>query len=768
MMKKTLVFLITLLMIAIFPPLLGAKNIDSANEKKTQVLTLKELFNGVSYEDSIEPTPSSITPIILPDNLEPIIVKMPVPDSQHSWEFLSTSSPIANSKPSFAFPIGVGSIAYGGNTFNIQIGLGQFTGPVDVYFGLVAPAIDPKNVYFLRSDDSLQSFSVEDLRKRKIKKLEKILSNLHGIQPWRKSTIDNISMSLTGNIQTSSLPSGQYDIFLVASKAGDTNLFYEWKTSVKIVNYRIPSLNIFPLRPSPWDIIHLSGDLTITQVMPVQVLDGAPFMPLIVGKSTVFRVKIKSTFVAPVNASVRLTLPSDSWSVVNKTGDYIETIPYQPDTFGPFTIKPGDNEIILPHIPQGQENNELSASNPYGIIKGRFVGSPLAFWSGPDVRALPCPASNKVPTRLTVTIDPDNSVVETNEENNLYSYGADAIYYYPLETKPWRFLFVPSQVPASSGTCIPHLGTQNNNMGIFAETSRRALEFVLATFPIADSEIKYAMWFPTRIVSCSDNPNQLCGESITQGQNEGPGAFFQRIDQIAKSISPDIFGVATSCGKGGQMSYGVDPFLLGEGNIFNMAHEFNHVVTGMGDIYTLDCNGDWSEAYCENDSTIPPTRRYCCDPDDSQPQMPFCYYDATLTMQCGPYQKNCVKDCDNDIPLGSSWNDCWSVCDRLCPPSTPNETLFITPDGRTTFPASKGFWTNKWMDIDPSNFTYFMDEATATSWTVVQSSRYHCKNEIYQDGWINLIRNDRFVDCTCCSNGTCPELHDLFCAWYCR
>jgi len=764
-MKRTLVFSMTLSIILAFSSLLGAENIDSANNEKTQILTLKELFNAVSSEATIEQTRNSPTLAILPpfDLIpDPIIVKMPVPDSQHSWEFLSTPSPIANSKPSIAFPIGVGSLAYGGDTFNIQIGLGQFTGPVDIYFGLAAPAIDSKNVYFLRSDDSLQSFSVEDLRKRKIKKLEKILSNLHGIQPWKKNTIGNISMSLTGNIKASDLPSGQYDIILIASKAGDTNFFYEWKTSAKITNYRIPDLNIYPLWPSIWDIIDLAGDLTITQVMPVQALDGTPFMPLIVGKGTIFRVKIKSTFVEPVNASVRWTLPSDSWSVVSKTGDYTAPIPYQPDTFGPFTIQPGDkNEIILPHIPPGHKNNDLSPSDPYGMIRGRRTAL-LGLCGGPDVRALPCPASKNVPTRLTVEIDPDNSIIETNELNNIFSYGADTIYYYPLETKPWSFLFVPTQIPENTG--LPHLGTSADNWGVLAATAQTSVEYVLATSPIADGEITYCMWPATQLVQCADNPAQLCGAAMTRGPTDDSTLFLQSIDRLAKSITPDTFGIALVCGGGGQHLGGAEAFYLGEDNPFNMAHEFIHSVTGMGDIYTLDCNGDWIEAYCEDASQTPPTRRFCADPDDAQIEMPFCYFDQSNAIVCDPYQKNIVATCDNDVDPWTGVNSCRSVCLGIC---NQNEQLHMTPDMRPIHRAAKGFWTNRWVDIDPSTSRYFMDEANKTAWTVFQSSYSHCLDEWFQDGWINLIRKDRFVDCTCCSDGTCPELHDLFCA-YCR
>src|SRR5512139_751470 len=58
-------------------------------------------------------------------------------------------SPIINSDPSKAMPIGIGAAAIGGETVALQIGIGQFSAPVDIYFALTAPAIDPVNMYVL-------------------------------------------------------------------------------------------------------------------------------------------------------------------------------------------------------------------------------------------------------------------------------------------------------------------------------------------------------------------------------------------------------------------------------------------------------------------------------------------------------------------------------------------------------------------------------------------------------------------------------------------
>ena len=117
---------------------------------------------------------------------------MPVPAGQQSFPLYSPiASPIISADPSQAMPIGVGSIATGGNTLNMQVGLGQFSGPVDIYFGIYSFVIDPDNVYILNSGNTLQPVSA-------------------GFTPWIANTYGNINKSLFGDISASTLPPGTY------------------------------------------------------------------------------------------------------------------------------------------------------------------------------------------------------------------------------------------------------------------------------------------------------------------------------------------------------------------------------------------------------------------------------------------------------------------------------------------------------------------------------------------------------------------------------
>jgi hypothetical protein len=136
---------------------------------------------------------------------------IPVPDSEQSWNYLPIDSPKRDTVRSAAMPIGVGSVASGGNTIEIHISLGQFSGPVDIIFGIYAPAIGFDSIYILKSDDTFQPLSM-------------------GIEPWKTNVVD-INERLFGDIATSEVPPGKYDLYLGVTPAGSIESFYLWTTS---------------------------------------------------------------------------------------------------------------------------------------------------------------------------------------------------------------------------------------------------------------------------------------------------------------------------------------------------------------------------------------------------------------------------------------------------------------------------------------------------------------------------------------------------------
>ena len=135
-------------------------------------------------------------------------------------------SPIISTGPSQAMPIGVGSIAAGGDTLSIQVGLGGFSDPVDIYFAFYAPSIDPQNIYLLTSTYTLMPLSV-------------VTPPNEVPTPWKINVSSGVNESF-GNIPISSLPTGAYTFYLVVTPAGRLDSYYLWATTVSAADNVLP------------------------------------------------------------------------------------------------------------------------------------------------------------------------------------------------------------------------------------------------------------------------------------------------------------------------------------------------------------------------------------------------------------------------------------------------------------------------------------------------------------------------------------------------
>ena len=149
---------------------------------------------------------------------------IPAPSGQQNFPYDPTAFSIASIEPAVARPMAVGDIATGGDILNIQINLGQFSDPVDIYFALFAPTIDPDNIYILTSDNTFQKLATV------------------GLKAWESYTYGDISESLFGDIPTSGLPSGTYYLYLAVTPAGSLDYYYLWETYFEIPDnyYVIP------------------------------------------------------------------------------------------------------------------------------------------------------------------------------------------------------------------------------------------------------------------------------------------------------------------------------------------------------------------------------------------------------------------------------------------------------------------------------------------------------------------------------------------------
>ncbi len=137
---------------------------------------------------------------------------MDIPAGQGSWTYGAEATPVLDDYPPYAKPLGVGTVAESGDTVSVAAQLEVFSGPVDVYFALYSPSIDPNNIYILQDDNTFQPLA-------------------QGLVPWRKNVTGAISEKLFGDIPVSSLPSGTYSLGLLVTPAGSINTFYLWVTS---------------------------------------------------------------------------------------------------------------------------------------------------------------------------------------------------------------------------------------------------------------------------------------------------------------------------------------------------------------------------------------------------------------------------------------------------------------------------------------------------------------------------------------------------------
>lgn len=141
---------------------------------------------------------------------------MPMPTSQMMFTSGPTTDPLIGSGPQDTRPIGVGSVAMGGDMLTVHAEVGQFEMPMDMYFALYAPSVDPFNIYLLNQQGDLQPASM-------------------GMTPWMSGQTSIDQMPFGTGIPTSMLPMGTYSLGLMATPAGgNMTTYYLWMTNFVI------------------------------------------------------------------------------------------------------------------------------------------------------------------------------------------------------------------------------------------------------------------------------------------------------------------------------------------------------------------------------------------------------------------------------------------------------------------------------------------------------------------------------------------------------
>lgn len=488
-----------------------------------------------------------------------------------------------------------------------------------------------------------------------------------------------------------------------------------------------------------------SGDLSVLHVSPVQAVDpqGAAF-PLVSGKGTAFRVKVRNSFPGPVELQLKLVLPANEWSKAPVCGNG-QAIPVPagwryPEVWGPVRLAAGDSEIMLPYVPPGRETLAWDAvTNPVGQVDCGCVGGRCA----PDVRGVPRPIGDQASVR--VELDPNTLIPEANEENN-----SNGTFSYQVQnTQPWNFLFYRCKDP-----------TDNEAFPTNSETRAAAkaqTQYLLGNFPIADAGIWYSI-SATGVVWEDDEdaaPPGCTGGTCFRDRS----AFLNDVLNMAQAAG-FRFGVAVGCGgRGGASGTTQAVFVETEAGIYSelLAHEFNHATTGMGDIYSLDVAGGWHEHYCEKDGT----RVFGCWTDGDKKAgsvFPYCTMVGGV-LDCTPtYTKVCAVSCGcsewsedypacDGEPIGTE-AACVSALDAAVSCRAEGGAIWRTPDSRIYHPAAPGFWVYRWLPID-STMNYFMDSLMGPTaphfWNRLDNTYNHADGGIFADGYRNLLHNSLFA-----------------------
>jgi hypothetical protein len=139
---------------------------------------------------------------------------MQAPADRSTYQYPETPSPIVSPDPSLSRPIGSGGIAACGNTFSMRVALDMISAPVNLYLAISTP-ISGAPIYLINSDLDLRPLS-------------------EGLVAWKTSTTGPIDAAIFSSIPSSVFPAGIYNLYLLASRPENLDLFYLWITRFEV------------------------------------------------------------------------------------------------------------------------------------------------------------------------------------------------------------------------------------------------------------------------------------------------------------------------------------------------------------------------------------------------------------------------------------------------------------------------------------------------------------------------------------------------------
>ncbi len=148
----------------------------------------------------------------------PALMMLGPPEGIHTYSYSPTEEPVLSSTPGECKPFAVGDIT--GGTLALKVGLPPFSGPVDIYLGYQAMAVNPFEIYLIVPQTPIGYTSAP-------------LSST-GIKAWAQARVEPLFQSFYGEIPVSALPAGTYVLYTLVTPAGDLSSYYLWTTTFNL------------------------------------------------------------------------------------------------------------------------------------------------------------------------------------------------------------------------------------------------------------------------------------------------------------------------------------------------------------------------------------------------------------------------------------------------------------------------------------------------------------------------------------------------------
>lgn len=132
---------------------------------------------------------------------------VPLPATRETYLYSASVYPFEAMALSKAKPVGIGPLAEGGDTFNLQVSIGPFARPVDMYLTMLSPDDKRGPVLSLSPGNTFEPFS-------------------GSMKPWRKNV--TAADELIMDIPVSSMTSGPYVLMFAVMPADLLDSYYLW------------------------------------------------------------------------------------------------------------------------------------------------------------------------------------------------------------------------------------------------------------------------------------------------------------------------------------------------------------------------------------------------------------------------------------------------------------------------------------------------------------------------------------------------------------